>query len=119
VLVPSPRPAGTTDDPTVRRSLDCSRSILRLTGELDIATAVSVRTAVDNACRDAFGEVILDVSHVQFFDAITPGIFAQANDRLNKAGGRLTLKGLSPHQEKVVRIYKGVRKSYGESSLAG
>jgi anti-anti-sigma factor len=118
VLVPSPRPEGTTDDPIVRHRPDCSRSILRLTGELDIATAASVRTAVDDACRDTFGEVVLDLSHVQFFDAITLGIFAQASDRLNKAGGHLTLKGLSPHQEKVVRIYEGVRRSYGESSLA-
>jgi anti-anti-sigma factor len=85
-------------------SRECSQPILRLTGELDIATASTVRSAVDQACRDAPGEVMIDLAAVQFFDAVTLGIFAQANARLNEAGSRLTLLGLSPHQEKLLRI---------------
>jgi anti-anti-sigma factor len=81
-----------------------SRPFLRLCGEFDVATAWTVRAALDEACQDASGEVLVDLSRAGFFDAVTIGIFVQANERLHKAGGRLTLLGLSEHQETVLRI---------------
>ena len=56
------------------------------------------------ACRGAQGEVIVDLSEVQFFDVVTLGVFADAHDQLRDSGSRLTLLGLSPYQEKVLRV---------------
>lgn len=100
-----------------------SSPVLRFSGELDLATATTVRAALDQACREASGEVLVDLADVQFFDVVTLGIFAQAHDRLTETGGRLTLLGLSPYQEKVLRICAlqrllgaGVCRSWGRPS---
>jgi anti-anti-sigma factor len=123
--VPAPLRDRAVNGNVAHQSRECSRPVLRLSGELDIATAATVRAAVDQACRDASGEVMIDLSAVQFFDAVTLGIFAEANDRLNETGGRLTLLGLSPHQEKLLRICSlerllavAVRRSWGHPFVA-
>ena len=102
-----------------------SRPVLRFSGELDVATAATVRAAVELACLEASGEVLIDLAAVQFFDAITLGIFAHANARLNQTGSWLTLRGLNPHQEKVLRICGlenlsggSVCRTWGRSSAA-
>ena len=80
--------------------------MLWLRGELDVATASFVRDALDDACRDTSVEVIVDLSDVQFFDTSTVGIFDRADIQLGLTGRRLTLLGLTPHQEKLLRICK-------------
>jgi anti-sigma B factor antagonist len=102
--VSPPRPESTSVENTVRLGYAWSRPVLRFHGELDLATATTVRAALDQACREASGEVIVDLADVQFFDVVTLGIFAHAHDRLTETGGRLTLLGLTPYQEKVLRI---------------
>jgi anti-sigma B factor antagonist len=102
--MPPPPPENTVIQDPAHLRRDSSRSVPWLSGELDIATAATVREGLASACRDASAEVIVDLSHVSFFDAVTVRLFAQANDQLNKTGGRLTLLGLSPLQEKVLRI---------------
>jgi anti-anti-sigma factor len=104
VSVPSPRPESISNQNAAQLHLDGSRSILLFHGDLDLATAHTVRNALLDACRDAVGEVIIDLSDVSFFDAVTVGLFAKAHDRLNQTGRRLTLLGLSPHQENVLSI---------------
>jgi anti-anti-sigma factor len=104
VSVPSPRPGSTINRKAAQLHLDGSRSILLFHGDLDLATAHTVRNGLVDACRDTSGEVIVDLSDVSFFDAVTVGLFATANDRLNQTGRRLTLLGLSPHQERVLRV---------------
>jgi anti-anti-sigma factor len=100
-----PKSENTSVEDTARRlGYAWSRPVLRLHGELDLATAATVRAILDQACREVSGEVIVDLSDVQFFDVVTMGIFAQAHERLSETGGRLTLLGLSPYQEKVLRI---------------
>jgi anti-anti-sigma factor len=102
--MPSPPPENPVIQDPAHPGRNSSRSVPWLSGELDIATAATVREGLASACRDASAEVIVDLAAVRFFDAGTLGIFAQANDQLNKTGGRLTLLGLSPLQEKVLRI---------------
>ena len=100
----SSRRESTFNETAGRFGYSWSRPVLHFSGELDMATATTVRAAVDQACRGAHGEVMVDLSDVQFFDAMTLDIFAQAYDRLRESGGRLTLFGLSPHQEMVLRV---------------
>jgi anti-anti-sigma factor len=103
-LVPSPRHANIVKDNVAQLRRDGSRSILQLSGELDVATAWIVDMALGIACRGASVEVIVDLSDVQYFDTVTIGVFDRANLRLNQTGRRLTLVGVSPQQEKVLRI---------------
>ena len=102
--MPSQRGDRTVHEGVARLCREGARPVLRLSGGLDVATATTVRAALDDACQDTRGEVLVDLSGVEFFDAATIGIFAQANARLRKQGGRLTLLGLTSHQEKVVRL---------------
>ena len=104
MLVPSQRGDSTFHEAVARLCREGARPVLRLSGELDVATATTVRAALADACQDTCGEVLVDLSQVGFFDAATIGIFAQANALLRKQGGRLTLLGLTSHQEKVVRL---------------
>jgi anti-anti-sigma factor len=91
-------------NPTAHLRLDSARSVLSLSGDLDAAAAPTVRTGLIDASRHASREVIIDLADVPYFDAVTVALFAKANDRLTKTGGRLTLLGLSPYQQKLLRI---------------
>jgi anti-sigma B factor antagonist len=104
VVLPPSRRESTADRNVAQLRPDVSTSTLRLNGELDIATAATVRTALESACRDVTGEVIVDLTHVSFFDGTAIDVFARAAEGLHETGGRLTLSGLSPFQEKVLRI---------------
>ena len=57
--------------------------VVRLGGELDLYNAPQVRQALTEACADAPGRVVVDLSDVEFVDSTALGVLIEARTRLN------------------------------------
>ena len=77
-------------------------SLLRVEGELDLATAGKLELAVADAVRDGGPHVSLDLAGVTFMDC--SGLHALAGVRrlLVPADGRLRIVALSPAVERIL-----------------
>ncbi|WP_369293487.1 STAS domain-containing protein [Streptomyces sp. TX20-6-3] len=76
--------------------------LLRVTGELDIATAPLLHRAAADALTHRPRRFYLDLTKVIFCD--TTGLFALRNlaDHVQAAGARLYLTGLHPHLYRTI-----------------
>ncbi len=74
---------------------------VRVTGEIDIATAPRLRRALEHASADASGRVVVDLSGVTFMDCAGLGPLLEAEARL---GGRLLLRGVPPSVFDLLRL---------------
>lgn len=72
-----------------------------VTGEIDIATAPSLRRALERALPDASGRVVVDLSGVTFMDCSGLGPLLEAEARL---GDRLSLRGVPPNVTTLLRL---------------
>ena len=70
-----------------------TRRLLRVTGEIDIATAGLLRCAIDRAATDHH-HVELDLSGVTFCDVVGATAIEQAHAQLQARGCQLTLGGI-------------------------
>ena len=60
----------THEEGTVERSVDGSgASVLKLTGELDIASSESVRRVIEAVVAESPSRIIFDLSELQFMDS--------------------------------------------------
>jgi anti-sigma B factor antagonist len=57
--------------------------VVKLGGELDLYNAPQVRQALMEACEDAPGRVVVDLSEVEFVDSTALGVLIEARTRLN------------------------------------
>jgi anti-sigma B factor antagonist len=57
--------------------------VVKLGGELDLYNAPQVRQALTDACADAPGRVVVDLSEVEFVDSTALGVLIEARTRLN------------------------------------
>jgi len=57
--------------------------VVKLGGELDLYNAPQVRQALADACEDAPGRVVVDLSEVEFVDSTALGVLIEARTRLN------------------------------------
>jgi anti-sigma B factor antagonist len=69
-------------------------------GELDLATAPKLRTAL----ADATGSVRLDLGGVTFLDSSAISVLVETHQRLDGASGRLVLHNLSDQTRRVLEI---------------
>lgn len=71
--------------------------LVEVSGEIDLHTAPSLRTALDSAVADAASagsdgaDVVVDLSGVGFMDSTGLGELVGAHKALSRAGGRLHL----------------------------
>jgi len=75
-------------------------TVLVVTGELDLATAPKLRTAL----AEASGSVRLDLGAVTFLDSSAISVLVDAKQRLDKAGGALVLHSLAGQTRRVLEI---------------
>ncbi len=78
-------------------------------GEVDVATAGSLTTAVQRVQRYAPGDVVIDISAMTFIDAAGLGALAAADGVQRNLGHRLVVTGASP---KTVRVFDFGRVSH-------
>jgi len=80
--------------------VDDGRVVLRVVGEIDLATAPSFAVLLEEAIAVGLPQVTVDVAGVGFCDASGLGVLAFAARRLSSVGARLVVRGASP------RIYR-------------
>jgi anti-sigma B factor antagonist len=78
--------------------------VLRLSGELDIATSGTLRQSLTALRDDGFRKVVLDLGGVTFCDSTGLGTVATTARRLMEGGGTLVVLGLRPDVEAVFAL---------------
>ena len=77
--------------------------VLRVRGEIDLATAGELRARIGEHAEDAGGPAILDVSGVTFIDST--GLKALVGAQADLGGGRrLALQGVPPLFRRVLEM---------------
>jgi len=79
-------------------------TVLAVVGELDLAAAPKVRQAVITAVGGPSGDVVLDLSAVDFIDSSGLGIVIGALKRVRNRGGRLRVVAAEPQVVKVFEL---------------
>jgi anti-sigma B factor antagonist len=85
------------------------RAVVRMKGELDVASAPRLRECVlkliqPSPSSDKVGTVVLDLSNVTFVDSTGLGVIAASRQRVARVGGELILRGPRPNTIKVLEI---------------
>ncbi len=78
--------------------------VVRLGGELDIATSSTLRQSLNALSDDGFRDVVLDLGGVTFCDSTGLGEVATYARGLMEAGGSLVLAALRPDVESVFSV---------------
>src|SRR4051794_25936879 len=77
-------------------------AVLRLTGELDVATAPRVRARIDTLAADGVWTVGVDMSSLSFVDSSGLAALIAAWKKLRAGGGELTLQSPNANAMKVL-----------------
>ena len=97
-----------TDDPASR--MECvlehtARGVcLRITGELDLASAPRLDLLLDELTAGGHDRVLIDLSELQFMDSTGLGSIAQAHDRANANGSHVVVRLGSPQVRRLFEV---------------
>src|SRR3954447_6202561 len=75
------------------------RTVIRVGGELDLATAPEL----DRVLSNANSEIIVDVADLEFMDAQGLSVLSIADRRARERGSRVTVVHASPFMQQVFR----------------
>ena len=81
--------------------------VVKLAGDIDIATASRVQAAALDAIRSypaGSSEVIIDMSAVSFIDSSGLGALVQIRNVSNERNARTSLRGVTPRIARLLRI---------------
>lgn len=92
--------AGTSPQLSIVVEQHGHRSVVRLSGELDIVTA----PALSDALRSANSEVVVDLADLAFLDASGLGVLASACERQEGRGDPLVVVNASPLAQRIFEI---------------
>ncbi len=93
-----PRPRGPAVEPyfplqiSIRPGDDCD--VVALAGEIDIASAPQVRSALQRLLAEGRQEIVVDLDEVSFLDASALSALIEATEAVSELGGRLHV---TPH----------------------
>ena len=73
-------------------------------GEIDAATAPRLGAALDALIDQDAKLVVLDTSNVEFLDSSGLRVIVNAGSRLQNAGGRLLIEGMSGAVQRVLEV---------------
>lgn len=104
VTTVDPVPAYSGSVFAVEISSDTVRSLVTLSGELDLASAPHLQQILDQLCRDVYPQIELDLSRLQFLGAAGLTMFLRADEQLRNTGGRLILNRPGQRIRRVLAI---------------
>jgi anti-anti-sigma factor len=85
--------------------IDAKGSVLRLHGEIDLATAPQLADALREALCAPGDRLVLDFADVTFIDAFGLGVLVQTQSRLHGNGNRsITVRSSSPRIHRLFEI---------------
>ncbi len=88
----------------VRTYFRGDRAVIAMTGELDLATALRLKTAALDVWRAGPVGVVLDMERLAFCDSAGLTVLIFIWRGCQERGLRLVLAGVDPHVESVLRI---------------
>ena len=77
---------------------------LRLTGELDVATAPKLRDAVAHLISEGRTKLVFDCAALDFVDSTGLGVFIGARARALAANGSVSLDGVRPALQRLLAV---------------
>jgi len=84
---------------------DCGdHAVVTAVGEIDVATADTVSTAVSGALADGYARVLLDFSQVTFIDSTGLGMLVKAHREAVATGSRFCVIHPTPQTRKLIRV---------------
>jgi anti-sigma B factor antagonist len=98
----SDQPAGEDFRISVRD--DAGTPTVVVEGEVDVATAPSLRDELYRLIQNGASWVVVDLSGMDFIDSTGLGVFVGALKRAREGGGGVELRGLKPSARKVFEI---------------
>ena len=88
--------------------IDCAvddRVVVKLAGEIDVATVGDLRTRLENLVDAGWREFVVDLAEVSFMDSTGIATFAWLHQRLREAGGgQVTLRSPRRSVDKVLEL---------------
>ena len=81
-----------------------SEALVRVAGEVDLATSPRLREALDGVIGSGVPVVRLDMSSVGFLDSSGISVLVDAQQRLQETSSRLVLHGVGDHIKRVLEI---------------
>jgi anti-sigma B factor antagonist len=103
---------------TVRMSLTIgvderdSLAVVALDGELDLATAPALATAIDEQVGQGRVNIVLDLTKLSFCDSAGLRVFVRYRRQLEEAGGRFVVAAPTPMVRRVLEI-SGLAEMFG------
>jgi anti-sigma B factor antagonist len=91
-------------DFAVTRETSGNATIVRVRGDVDVATSPQLRAELQTAIDAGTKEVVVDVSAMDFIDSAGLGVLIGALKRAREADVRLVLRGVQPSPRKVLGI---------------
>ena len=88
----------------IRSRIEPPLCALAVSGELDLATAHTLRDVIALQIARGNTRLHLDLSHVSFMDSSGVHALAWAQQRARQGGGRLTLEAVSPSVARIMRV---------------
>lgn len=81
---------------------DDSRTVVRVSGEVDVYTAPALRRFLDEQITGGCRDLVVDLSEVTFLDSTGLGVLVGRLRQMRMQGGRLRLIGPA---ERVVKVF--------------
>jgi anti-anti-sigma factor len=78
--------------------------ILRVTGEIDLATVGTLAMCLEHTAADSSGELIVDVGAVTFIDSTGISALMRTHEALQQAGRRLRVRNPGPVVHRVLLV---------------
>jgi anti-anti-sigma factor len=97
--------AGVGDDVEISVFERSNHVLVRLRGEIDLATAPGLRDGLFELLRPGVGLIVLDLSEVSFCDASGLGVLVGSHRRAAKLGITLRLAALRPSIARLLHIH--------------
>ena len=79
-------------------------TVLRVTGRLDGTSVGEIRERLHATIAHEHGDVVLDLSGVEWLDVTGLGVIVDAHRRLRQQGRRLVLRGCAPRMRRALAV---------------
>jgi len=89
---------------TVERHDELRAGVLRVVGDIDIATIPPLRSALDVLIEAGYPNIVLDLSQVDYADSSALGMLVWLDRRLQDASGRVVLAGANRDVRRILAL---------------
>ena len=89
-------------DLSITRDNHGDRTVVHVSGEIDVYTAPLVREKLDDQLREGHTDLVVDLTDVTFLDSTGLGVLVGRLKRVRTLGGSLRLVG---SEERVLKVF--------------